>query len=107
MARKRNIVRYTAAELAELPSKSDFARVDRMSEADLEAAIAADPDWRSLPEDWYSHASPAFPAERLERVEVELDPDVIAWFRRRGRDSSKQINAALRAFMIARENAEK
>lgn len=107
MAKGRNIVRYTEAELAALPSESDLARVDRLTETELEAAIAADADWRDLPADWVRNAAAAFPAGRRESVEVELDPDVLAWFRRQGRDASTTINAALRAFMIARENAKR
>jgi hypothetical protein len=43
-----NIVRYTAKELDELrqkgESRTDWARVDAMTEEELEASIAADPD---------------------------------------------------------------
>lgn len=107
MAKRRTTVRYTEAELAALPSESDFARIDAMTEETLEAAIAADPDWRDLPGDWYRFAGTTFPEGHREAVEIQVDPDVLAWFRSHGKDYSRRMNAALRAFMIAQENAKR
>lgn len=51
--KKENIVRYTAEELAEMrargESRTDWAKVDAMTEEELEAAIASDPDSSILP----------------------------------------------------------
>jgi hypothetical protein len=69
-----NIVSYTAEELEQMrargESKTDWARVDAMTEAELEAAIASDPDWADIPPDWYQHAKPHYPEGMLKAVRL-------------------------------------
>jgi uncharacterized protein (DUF4415 family) len=70
--------------------KTDWARVDRMSEAELDAAVAAD---RDDPEFW-DRARLVFP--KKERVTLRLDADVLDWFRGQRRGYQARINAILR-----------
>jgi len=60
MASEASIKRYTIEELQALraqgASQTDWHRLDTMTEAELEAAIATDPDWKDIPEDWYRNA---------------------------------------------------
>lgn len=103
------IVSYTAEELRAMiargESRTDWARVDAMTEAELEAAIASDPDWADIPRDWYKHAVPHYPEALRQQVTLRLDPDLVAWFKRKGRGYQARINAALRAFVEAHERA--
>lgn len=105
MKRDGNIVSYTVEELREMrargQSKTDWARVDAMTEAELEAAIASDPDWADIPRDWYKHATPYYPKAHKKQVTLRIDPDVLDWFKRQGRGYQTRINAALRAFVEA------
>ena len=107
MQKPSGVVRYTEAELAALPSEAEFVRVDAMSAGELEAAIAADPDWRDVPDDWYRTAVPVFPGEVAETISIRVDRDVLAWFKKQGSDYPTRMGAALRAFMIAQENAKR
>jgi uncharacterized protein (DUF4415 family) len=104
-----DIVSYTVAELEQMrsrgESKTDWARVDAMTEAELEAAIASDPEWADIPRDWYKHATPHYPAALRKEVRLRLDPDLLAWFKRQGPGYQVRINAALRAFVEAQERA--
>jgi uncharacterized protein (DUF4415 family) len=104
-------VSYTAGELEQMraqgKSRTDWARVDAMTEAELEAAIASDPDWSDLPRDWYKHAKPQYPEALRKEVRLRLDPDLLAWFKRQGRGYQARINAALRAFVEAHERAKR
>jgi uncharacterized protein (DUF4415 family) len=104
-----NIVSYTVEELermrARCESKTDWARVDAMTEAELEAAIASDPDWADIPRDWYEHATPHYPEALRKEVRLRLDPDLLAWFKRQGPGYQRRINAALRAFVEAHHRA--
>ena len=47
--------------------RSDLARVNAMSEADLERSIAADPDWHGVPQDWYRGAEAVMPRPKVLR----------------------------------------
>jgi uncharacterized protein (DUF4415 family) len=83
--------------------ETDWARVDALTEMQLEAAIASDPDWADIPRDWYKHAKPYYPKEHKKQVTLRIDPDVLDWFKRQGRGYQTRINAALRAFVEAHE----
>jgi uncharacterized protein (DUF4415 family) len=102
-----NIVSYTVEELEQMrarcESRTDWARVDAMTEAELEAAIGSDPDWADIPHDWYKHATPHYPAALRKEVRLRLDPDLLAGFKRQGPGYQARINAALRAFVEAHE----
>jgi uncharacterized protein (DUF4415 family) len=105
--RRGNIVSYTADELRAMiergEDQTDWARVDAMTEVELEAAIASDPDWADIPSDWYKHARPCYPAAMKAQVRLRIDPDLLAWFKRQGPGYQARINAALRAFVEAQE----
>ena len=75
------------------------------TKAELEAAIASDPDWADIPQDWYRHAKPHYPAAMRQEVRLRLDPDLVAWFKRQGPGYGARINAALRAFVEAHGRA--
>ena len=75
----------------------DHPRVEAIGEAELAAAIAADP--ANDPEFW-QRAVLVYPAAK-ERVTVRLDRDVLTWFRSQGRGYQTRINAVLRAYMAA------
>ena len=107
MRKDGNIVSYTVEELEQMrargESRTDWARVDAMTEAELEAAIASDPDWADIPRDRYEHAEPRYPEGMRKEVRLRLDPDLLAWFKRQGPGYRARINAALRAFVEAHE----
>ena len=96
---------HSAAELRNRAAgRSDLPRVRAMTEAALEAAIAADPDWAGIPPDWHARAEPV-PAVRKQLVSVRLDADILAWFRARGPGYQTRINAVLRAFVDSADRA--
>jgi uncharacterized protein (DUF4415 family) len=102
-----DIVSCTAEELRAMiergEDRTDWARVDAMTEEELEAAIASDPDWADVPRDWYKHATPHYPDAMRKQVSLRIDLDVLAWFKRQGPGYRSRINAALRAFVAAQE----
>ena len=110
MKKDGNIVSYTVEELEQMrargESRTDWARVDAMTEAELEAAIASDPDWADIPRDWYQHATPCYPEGTRTQIRLRIDPDLLAWFKRQGPGYQARINAALRAFVEAHERKQ-
>jgi uncharacterized protein (DUF4415 family) len=92
--------RYTAAELdamiARGEDKTDWARVDAMTEEELERAIAEDPD-SDPPIDWSSFELSGNTSK--QGVYIRLDPDVLEHFRKDGRGYQTRINAVLRAYV--------
>jgi len=101
MKKSGNIVSYTAAEidamLARGEDTSDMDAADAMTEEELEAAIASDPDEAGIVWD-ESSLSTTLPKAPIS---IRLDPDVLAFFRRSGRGYQTKINAVLRSYMEA------
>jgi uncharacterized protein (DUF4415 family) len=101
MARDRDIRRYSAEELAEMRRRgeggSDWERVRRMTEAELEASIAADPDDIHEELDW-TKAIKGLPPHK-KHINIRLDADVLDWFRKTGKGYQTRINNVLRAYV--------
>ena len=98
MAKDETIVTYTAEDLETIcrkrGSETDWVRLERMTETELEATIAADPDWANMPADWHEKARAYFPQGAKRQITLRVDPDVVAWFKAQGPGYQTRINAA-------------
>jgi uncharacterized protein (DUF4415 family) len=103
MRRKGNFVRYTADELANLESETDWAKVETTTREEVERQAEADDG--PLAEGWEDTVVLGIPG--LKRgVYLRLDPDVLDWFKAHGPGYQTRINAVLRAFVQARRRSE-
>jgi uncharacterized protein (DUF4415 family) len=84
-------------------SQTDWARVDAMTEEELERAIAADPDADLGPVDW-SRVQVGFPRPK-KAIHIRLDADVVDWFKAQGPGYQTRINAILRSYVASRSGA--
>lgn len=109
MKRKGDTVRYTAEEIDEMlargESRTDWVTVKAVTDEELEASIAADPDDVHEPVDW-SRAVKGVPPRKRD-IHIRIDEDVLDWFRRAGRGYQTRINNVLRAFMESRKRASR
>ncbi len=101
MAKKERIVRYSAEELQAMrergESQSDWVRAAAMTDAEIEAAIAADPDEAGMTVDW-AKASVDMPRAKAV-LNMRVDRDVLEFFRRDGPGYQTKINAVLRSYV--------
>src|SRR2546430_2010903 len=104
MKRKGDTVRYTVEEidamLARGDSRTDWASVKGMTEEELEASIATDPDDVHASVDWKKAVKGAPPPKR--DIHIRIDADVLDWFKRTGRGYQTRINDVLRTFVESR-----
>lgn len=63
MTKSGNIVSYTVEELANLPSETDWAKVDSISDEELEEIVRNDPDDVYLTEAELADAVPVYPVD--------------------------------------------
>ena len=77
--------------------RSDYARLDAMTEAELEASI--DPKDEGGP--GWTTAMPDFPGPHQRQLAVRFDRDVVAWFEAQGGDYLARMNAVLREYIEA------
>jgi len=75
-----------------------------MTENELEASIAADPDDVHEEPDW-SQAVKGLPP-RKEHINIRIDADVLDWFRNTGKGYQTGINNVLCAFVESRRGTE-
>ena len=101
MARHEHIIKHTDDELrakqARGESKSDWKAAAAMSEAEIEAAIADDPDEAGMVVDW-AQASVELPESKAV-LNMRIDRDVLEFFRREGKGYQTKINAVLRSYV--------
>lgn len=95
----RNTTRASPKQADRTTGMTDWERVDRLTDEEIDAAIAEDPDTFVPDEAWWQRAVVVPPDVRRRRVTLWLDDDVIAWFRKRGRGYHGTINHALRRYI--------
>jgi uncharacterized protein (DUF4415 family) len=82
--------------------RTDWDRVRAMTDAEVEAAAAADPDALPLDEEFWRTARVVFPRQaRKVHTGLRIDGDVLAWFRAQGPGYQTRMNAVLRAYVEA------
>ena len=80
---------------------TDRERLDRLTDADIAAAAAADPDAAPIADAaWFRDATLVLP-EPKQAISLRIDPDVLAWYRDQGPGYQSRMNAVLRAYAEA------
>lgn len=111
MQKSGTIVSYTAEEIDEMlargEDRSDYAFVDAMTEEELEAAIASDPDEAGLQHnlDNWDNVIIGFPKPKRQ-LTVRLDGDIIEWFQAIGKGYQTRMNAVLRSYVEAQKRQD-
>ena len=102
-----NIKRYSVKELKKLGrGKTDRARVDAMTDEDIERAMRDDPDWADFVDADWTEFEVVRP-QRKTAISIRLDSDVLDYFRSEGRGYQTHINAVLRSYIDQRKKADR
>jgi len=99
---EERITRVSSKQLAKMKDLTDWARLDAMTEEEIERNAADDPDNPPWTEEDWANARVVWPQGKAP-VTLRLDKDIIAWFKARGRGYQTRINAVLRAFVEAQK----
>jgi uncharacterized protein (DUF4415 family) len=98
---KERITRVTLQEATRLKGKTDYVRLDAMTDEEIAEAVVEDPDAAPLDIDW-TKARLVLPPGK-ENVTLRIDRDVLEWFRATGKGFHTRMNAVLRAYMEAHQ----
>jgi len=85
--------------------KTDWARVDALTDEDIAKAVANDPDAVPLDIDW-SDAVLVMPP-RKKAISIRVDEDVLDFFKREGEGYQRRMNAVLRSYMQQKSKPKK
>jgi uncharacterized protein (DUF4415 family) len=77
--------------------KTDWARVDALTDKEIEEAVRNDPDAVPLDIDW-SQAVLVIPPKK-KAISIRVDEDVLDYFKKEGAGYQRRINAVLRSYM--------
>jgi uncharacterized protein (DUF4415 family) len=77
--------------------RTDWVRVDRLTDEDIARAVTNDPDAAPIDIDW-SDAVLVIPA-RKKAISIRVDQDVLDFFKKAGSGYQRRINAVLRSYM--------
>ena len=91
-----------------MEDKSDWKRVEALTDADIEQAIADDPDAPPIiDEAFWRNAEILDPRHEKSAITMRVDDDVLAFFKRGGSGYQSRMNAVLRAYVYARRERAK
>jgi uncharacterized protein (DUF4415 family) len=85
--------------------KTDWARVDALTDEEITKAVANDPDAVPLDIDW-SDAVLVVPP-RKQAISIRVDEDVLNFFKKEGDGYQRRINAVLRSYMQQKAKPKK
>jgi uncharacterized protein (DUF4415 family) len=107
MRRDGNIVSYTADELEEMikngDTLTDWARVDALTEEELEASVDEQEEGTPL---WEFALPVSFNLPGKKQLTIRLDEDILDWFKVQGSGYQTRINAVLRKYVEAQKAGE-
>lgn len=85
--------------------RTDWERVDALTDEEIERAVAEDPDAAPLlDEEFWRAAELTLPPEgEKEQISIRLDEEIVDYFKRGGSGYQTRINAVLRAYVRSRE----
>jgi uncharacterized protein (DUF4415 family) len=101
--KKENIVTLKCGDRRK--GKTDWARVDALTDEDIAKAVANDPDAAPIDIDW-SDAVLVIPT-RKKAISIRVDEDVLDYFKREGEGYQRRINAVLRSYMQQKAKPKK
>jgi uncharacterized protein (DUF4415 family) len=85
--------------------KTDWARVDALTDDDIARAVANDPDAVPIDVDW-SDAVLVTPPKK-QAISIRVDEDVLNFFKKEGDGYQRRINAVLRSYMQQKAKPKK
>ena len=77
--------------------KTDWAKVDALTDKEIEEAVRNDPDAVPLDVDW-SDAVLVIPPKK-KAISIRVDEDVLDYFKKQGAGYQRRMNAVLRSYM--------
>ncbi len=85
--------------------KTDWAAVDALTDAQIEAAVRNDPDAVPLDFDW-SKAILVIPPKK-KAISIRVDEDVLDHFKKEGTGYQRRMNAVLRSYVQQKKSKKK
>jgi uncharacterized protein (DUF4415 family) len=93
-----HIIEHPDGRLERRKSETDWARLEAMTDKEIEASIANDPDWEEFKDLDWSKAVLVIPPKK-KAISIRVDEDVLDYFKKEGAGYQRRMNAVLRSYM--------
>jgi uncharacterized protein (DUF4415 family) len=93
-----HIIQHSDGRLERRKSETDWARLDAITDEEIDASIANDPDWQEFKDMDWSKAVLVIPPKK-KAISIRVDEDVLDYFRKEGAGYQRRMNAVLRSYM--------
>ena len=84
--------------------KTDWAKLRKLTDADIDASIANDPDWS---DDWHWSDAVLIIPPKKKAISIRVDEDVLDYFKHEGAGYQRRINAVLRSYMQQKKSKKR
>jgi len=92
-----HIIEHPDGKLERRKSETNWARVDALTDEEIEEAVRKDPDAVPLDFNW-SEAVLVIPPKK-KAISIRVDEDVLDYFKGEGAGYQRRMNAVLRSYM--------
>jgi uncharacterized protein (DUF4415 family) len=92
------IIEHPDGTLERRKSETDWARVDALTDEEIDASIANDPDWEEFKDVDWSKAVLVIPPKK-KAISIRVDEDVLDYFKKQGAGYQRRMNAVLRSYI--------
>jgi uncharacterized protein (DUF4415 family) len=101
-----HIIEHPDGRLERRKSETDWAAFDALTDEEIEASIANDPDWAEFKDLDWSEAVLVIPPKK-KAISIRVDEDVLEYFKQEGAGYQRRMNAVLRSYMQQKCKAKK
>ena len=92
------IIEHPDGRLERRKSETDWASLEAMTDEEIDASIANDPDWEEFKDIDWSKAILVIPPKK-KAISIRVDEDVLDYFKKQGAGYQRRMNAVLRSYM--------
>jgi uncharacterized protein (DUF4415 family) len=100
-----HIIERSDGRLVRRKSESDWARVDALTDEQIEEAVRNDPDAVPLDFNW-DDAVLVIPPKK-KAISIRVDEDVLDYFKTEGAGYQRRMNAVLRSYMQQKKSKKR
>jgi uncharacterized protein (DUF4415 family) len=101
-----HIVQHPDGRLERRKSETDWDRLRNLTDVEIEASIANDPDWEEFKNIDWAKAELVIPAKK-QAISIRVDEDVLDYFKQEGAGYQRRMNAVLRSYMQHKRGRKK
>jgi uncharacterized protein (DUF4415 family) len=86
--------------------KTDWEKLRKITDEEIEASMAKDPDWADFRDVDWSEAVLVIPPKK-KAISIRVDEDVLDYFKQQGGGYQRRMNAVLRSYMQQTRKSKK